>query len=83
MIDLHMHTKYSDGQFELKELLNIIRDYKKGIVICSSTVDQVHNYFVDYRYVVFTKYVKAVKNISFEDTFKNTRSKSPLNSISH
>lgn len=48
--------------YSLKDLLNIIRDYKKGIVICSSTVDQVHNYFVDYRYVVFTKYVKAVKN---------------------
>ena len=40
--------------------------YKKGIVICSSTVDQVHNYFVDYRYVIFTKYVKTIKN-KFDD----------------
>ncbi len=48
--------------YSLTDLLNIIRDYKKGIVICSSTVDQVHNYFVDYRYVVFTKYVKTIKN---------------------
>lgn len=49
--------------YSLKELLNVIRDYKKGIVICSSTVDQVHNYFVDYRYVIFAKYVKTVKNM--------------------
>lgn len=53
--------------YSLKEILNIIGKYKKGIVICSSTVDQVHNYFVDYRYVVFAKYVKAIKN-----KFKNT-----------
>ena len=52
--------------YSLKELLNIISDYKKGIVICSSTVDQVHNYFVDYRYVIFTKYVKIIKN-KFKD----------------
>lgn len=47
--------------YPLKDLLNIIRNYKKGIVICSSTIDQVHNYFVDYRYVIFTKYVKTIK----------------------
>jgi len=47
--------------YSLKDLLTITNNYK-GIVICSSTIDQVHNYFVDYRYVIFTKYVKAVKN---------------------
>lgn len=26
MIDLHMHTKYSDGQFEVKDLLNILNE---------------------------------------------------------
>ena len=35
MIDLHMHTKYSDGQFELKELLNILNE--KGIKYASIT----------------------------------------------
>ena len=48
--------------YSLNDLIDIISDYKKGIVICSSTVDQVHNYFVDYRYVIFTKYVKTIKN---------------------
>ena len=49
--------------YSLNELLTIIHEYKNGIVICSSTVDQVHNYFVDYRYVIFTKYVKTIKNM--------------------
>ena len=35
MIDLHMHTKYSDGQFEVKELLNILNE--KGIKYASIT----------------------------------------------
>lgn len=35
MIDLHMHTKYSDGQFEVSELLNILNE--KGIKYASIT----------------------------------------------
>ena len=35
MIDLHMHTKYSDGQFEVKELLGILND--NGIKYASIT----------------------------------------------
>ena len=35
MIDLHMHTKYSDGQFNVKELINILNE--KGIKYASIT----------------------------------------------
>ena len=35
MIDLHMHTKYSDGQFDVSELLNILN--KKDIKYASIT----------------------------------------------
>ena len=35
MIDLHMHTKYSDGQFEVKELINILNE--KSIKYASIT----------------------------------------------
>ena len=35
MIDLHMHTKYSDGQFNVKELINILNE--KGIRYASIT----------------------------------------------
>lgn len=35
MIDLHMHTKYSDGQFEVKELICMLND--KGIKYASIT----------------------------------------------
>ncbi len=35
MIDLHMHTKYSDGQYEVKDLLNILNE--KGIKYASIT----------------------------------------------
>lgn len=35
MIDLHMHTKYSDGQFYVEELLNILND--KGIKYAAIT----------------------------------------------
>ncbi len=53
--------------YSLDKLLESINDYEL-IVVCSSTVDQVHNYFVDYRYVVFTKYVNAIKNTYSDKT---------------
>ena len=35
MIDLHMHTTYSDGQFNVRELLRILNE--KGIKYASIT----------------------------------------------
>lgn len=35
MIDLHMHTKYSDGQFKVRDLINILNE--KGIKYASIT----------------------------------------------
>ena len=57
--DLLDNRVYSYG---LKQIAAITRKYKY-VIVCSSTVDQVQNYFLDYRYDVFCMTVRTVKTL--------------------
>lgn len=47
MIDLHMHTKYSDGQYDVKELIKILNE--KGIKYASITDHNSIGAHIEYR----------------------------------
>lgn len=46
--------------YPLEEIVRLVSNYK-AIAVCTSTIDQINTYFVDYRYVINTLYINALK----------------------
>ena len=71
MIDIHMHTKYSDGDKTVEEVLKMCEEKKLEYI---SITD--HNTCKQYRDVALHKNIftcKIIKGIEMNATFKNKK----------